>query len=224
MTRVYYADYNSDTTGNTPAGWERNDTTNFLPVISTSNAFEGTKCVQLTKLSTAPTSSHWFAIDTVTSPGTGEYEVKATVYFIDATLRGGPVFRGKDATTNEGYFMALRAGNSFRFSYLSGTTETVKVTATVSYSAATHYYIKAYASGSTIRGRFWAASGSEPSTWDIDTTDATLNNTNHLVGAYYFNGSADTDSIFFDVLEANDFNSAAAVVTTKPRLLLMKVG
>lgn len=207
MAQVYYADYNADTTGATPAGWEVNDGTNFLPVISTSNVFEGAKCVQLVKNVAAPTGNHWFAIDTATDPGTGDYEVEATVYFDDdTTLRSGVIFRGKNAATNEGYAMMLRGTTSLRFSYLSGTSETVKVTATISaYSVDVHYHVKAYANGTTIKGRFWADGGAEPGTWDIDTTDATLDNTNHLVGAYLFNGSADADDVFFDVLEANDF-------------------
>lgn len=209
MAQVYYQDYNSDTTGNLPANWEVNNATYFTPIISTSNVFEGAKCVQLKKEIGSPTGDHWFAIDTVNDPATGDYEVEATVFFDDdTTLRSGVIFRGKNAATNEGYAMMLRGTTSLRFSYINGVTETVKVTAVISaYSLDTHYHIKAYANGTAIKGRYWADGGAEPSTWDIDTTDATLDNTNHLVGAYLFNGSNDADDVFFDVLEANDFNT-----------------
>lgn len=221
MAQIYQALYNADTTGNTPSGWELNDATNFIPIISTSNAFEGTKCVQLVKLIGAPTGSHWFAIDTVTVPTTGDYTVEATVYFAtDATIRGGIAFRGKDAVTNECYVAMLRAGNSIRLSRLSGTSETVISTATITYTTGVHYHIKAYANGSDLKVRFWADGGAEPSTWDIETTDANLDNTNRCVGAYLFNGSNDGDSVYFDALTVNDFTIASSV----NNLSLMGVG
>lgn len=214
MTQIYYADYNSDTTGATPSGWEVNDATNFLPVISTSNAYEGAKCVQLVKKVGAPTGNHWFAIDTGTNPGDGDAEITCTVYFADdANMRSGPAFRGKDAATNECYVMMMRASNTMRLSYISGTSETTKSTQTIStYSTGTHYHIKAYANGTALKGKYWADGDSEPGTWTIDTTDSTLDNTNTLVGGYLFNGSDNSNSVYFDVLEVNDFNVAADFV------------
>ena len=206
MAQVYYADYNADTTGNPPSGWETNGAS-FVPIISTSNVFEGAKCVQLVKSLGAPTGSHWFAIDTATDPGTGDYEVEAVIWFDDnVALRAGIAFRGKDAATNECYVAMLRATTTLRLAYLSGTTETVKSTLTISaYSVDTHYHIKAYANGTALKIRYWADGGAEPGTWDIETTDATLDNTNHLVGAYLFNGVDNVEDVFFDALEVNDF-------------------
>lgn len=214
MTQIYYADYNSDTTGNTPSGWEVNNGTYFTPVISTSNAFEGAKCVQLKKEVGSPTGDHWFAIDTATDPGDGDAEWECTVYFADdANMRSGVAFRGKDAATNECYALMLRASSTMRLSYISGVSETTKSTQTISsYSTGTHYHVKAYSNGTALKGRFWADGDSEPGTWTIDTTDSTLDNTNTLVGAYLFNGSNNGNSVYFDALEVNDFNVASTFV------------
>src|SRR3990167_1308983 len=213
-TQVYYEDYNAQTTDNLPTNWDRNNATAFTPAVSETVAFEGTKSVKVKKELGSSTSAHWMAVDT-TDPGTGDYEVEAVVYFAtDDTTRGGVVFRGNSTGTNTGYVCALRAGTTFRMLEVAGETETVISTQTIGYDPDTHYHIKASANGDAIKCKFWADGSAEPGTWNIEATDATYDNTNHLVGAYFFNGSDDGDAVYFDALTINDFATDSCTYTS----------
>lgn len=145
------------------------------------------------------------ATELASGDGTYTVKVKPNVVNDAASTRCGIFFRGNAGGTT-GYAFILRPINSFRLSRFSGGTETAITTVTPStspYVASTWYNIKVFTSGSTIKGKIWKDGDSEPGTWDIDTTDATHNNTNLKIGWYFFENttSANRFAYFDDFLE-----------------------
>lgn len=208
MSQTYFQGYESGTPASEPAGIDKN-TTDFLPVVDTTNVFAGSQNCKMLKNVLAVTSIHYIFRDTTVIPPNGDGIVQGVFNLESVNLRGGPAFRGNNSTTDEAYVMMLRATTTFRFSSISGTTETVKTTITISaFSAATQYHIAVRMTGERIQGKYWADGGAEPD-WTastIDTTDTTFNKENRAIGGYYFNGSSSAPdnayAVWLDNLEA----------------------
>lgn len=212
----YFRGWESDTAGSTPTGVDLNDTTNFIPTASTSNPYTGSNSCKLEKILGAPTGNHWYFRDTSNLPGgRGDYTVRAV--FIspdDVQIRFGILFRGHNTTTDNGFAMMYRASNTRRFSSISGTTETVITTATTTaINTTSFWWVKVYASGTTMRGRFWENGTAEPTTWDIDTTSSTYANTQWSVGYYFFNGTDNSNATYGDNLEVIDEGNLTLIGT-----------
>lgn len=207
MAIVYQRGWESDTAGSEPAGIDKNSTS-FVPIASTSNPYSGVNSCDLEKALGSPTGNHWIFRDTSTIPaGNGDYIITAVFKSPDdVQIRFGPTFRGDNGATDAAYAMMIRASNTRRLSSISGTTETIITTATTTaINTTSFWWIKAYARGSVLKGRFWEDGTAEPTTWDIDTTNTTLGNANKTVGYYFFNGTDNANSTFGDDLTVNSF-------------------
>jgi len=85
------------------------------------------------------------------------------------------VARGSDSgssSTLAGYFVALRSTAIRTYYKNSGGSITQIATATLSaLSTDTYYWVRLRCNGTSIKAKVWADGGSEPGTWDCDSTD-----------------------------------------------------
>lgn len=134
--------------------------------------------------------------DTSQDLSSGDFTLnfKAQVHTLGSgsTQRIGWAFRINPAH-NACYAVLLRptaGASTFRLSRFSGGSETTIVTATLGslILADTWYKVKITTLGTSIKAKMWLSTDSEPVAWDIDTTDATLDNTNVGTGPYFFDG------------------------------------
>ena len=87
------------------------------------------------------------------------------------------VARGSGNSTAEtGYFFGIFANNGdIRLRYYNSASQSTVATASATFNTTDEFGLRFNLSGTTLKGRFWNAStSSEPSTWDINTTDSTL--------------------------------------------------
>lgn len=121
----------------------------------------------------------------------------------DGGNRTGWMFRVNNAGST-GYAIMARpqsASATLRLAKFSVGSETSIVTATVlsgTYVADAWYKIKVTTLGTSIKAKIWLASDSEPGAWDIDTTDATYDNTNVKTGPYFFDGTTNLRYSYID--------------------------
>lgn len=73
--------------------------------------------------------------------------------------------------------------------YVAGTVTDITAVA-FAWSYSTRYYLRFQAIGTALRGRAWAASGSEPSAWNIDTTDSAVSTAGYAA-IYLINANPD---------------------------------
>lgn len=172
---------------------------------------------------------HDWQYDTATNFSSGDFTATLVVRMSRindaAACRGGLAFRVSSASNNC-YVALLRpqaASATVRLSRLSGGTETAVATATLaaSFIADTWYHIKVFTSGSTIKIRVWKDGDSEPGTWDIDTTDATYDNTRTQTGVYFFDGTTNSNIVYIDSI-IEEAGATDPLVVSK--LMLMGVG
>lgn len=205
--QLYKHDFESDSVGSPPSGWTEVGTATVE--VSTERALNGTKGLKVTTAS----SGHRWIWDEGTDPATGDFEVRVAMYFEEYTSgqRAGVAFRAHDdAGTDKCYAMMYResSGDTMRLSSFSGTSESVITTDSsiaVSPAADQWLWVKASCSGSYIRGQAWLDSGSEPEGFEIETTDATYDNTNQGVGIYHY--IASTNECHFDDLTVYQLNA-----------------
>ena len=76
------------------------------------------------------------------------------------------------------------------------------------------HWMRIYASGSTIKAKWWDDGSGEPGTWQIDTTDATYSTGDFLLGKWA-GSSGVARLVVWDDLTINDV--AAAAVRRRPR-------
>ncbi|MEI9966160.1 MAG: hypothetical protein WDN67_00570 [Candidatus Moraniibacteriota bacterium] len=138
--------------------------------------------------------------------GDGTYECVMRLGTVNdaGRCRTGFVFRGNSGGTTC-YVAMIRPTNTgtnttIRLSRYSGGTETA--VATFDYGSViltnTWYHLKVFASGSALKARAWKDGDSEPSTWQIDTTDATYDNTNKKTGFFFFNSVTSLGESYID--------------------------
>lgn len=156
--------------------------------------YAGAKSLKISNDS-ANVGQNW-QYDTVQNLASGDFTLTfvAQVHTLGSgsTNRIGWVFR-VNQDHNACYAILLRptAGDStFRLSKFSGGSETAISTVTLASAivADTWYKVKITTLGTSIKAKMWLATDSEPETWNIDTTDATLNNTNIGTGPYFYDG------------------------------------
>lgn len=201
MANIFLKDFNSETTDAEPSGitkWDGAVLNTYA--VKTTRPFEGAKGLLMTG-SGNHHAGFYYAPVTV-----GDFTYEG-VFNADVSVgdRFGLSFRVWDNSgTANGYYATLRAGNSLRLSRFAGTTETVINTTTIStISVDTWYHIKVNTNGTAIKVRYWADGGSEPSTWTIDTTDATYDNTKKGLGVYLYSGNV-ANLYYVDSLTADD--------------------
>jgi hypothetical protein len=80
---------------------------------------------------------------------------------------------GADETPSH-YSVRITASNIRTYKNTGADAPTQVASATKTFSAATDYWIRFRVNGTTIRVRAWADGGSEPGTWDCDSTDSAV--------------------------------------------------
>lgn len=89
------------------------------------------------------------------------------------------------------YGIYINGGTILDITKISNGTGSILSTATISYSANTEYWLRFRCIGTHLYAKFWAASGGEPSTWNISITDSSFSS--GLIGIYNGpSGSGDT--------------------------------
>lgn len=173
---------------------------------------------------------HQWAYDTANTLSSGDFTVvyKGRMNVTDSgsgRCRVGFMFRVNAGGTT-GYVAMFRpqpTSSTVRLAKLSTGTETVISTANYSasviFTANAWYWMKITVLGTSIKIRAWLDGDSEPSTWLIDTTDASYDNTNVKCGVYYFDGSTSPSTAYVDDLE----EAGGSVAVVYDNMLLMGV-
>lgn len=156
--------------------------------------------------------SHNWVFDTAATATSGDVtltcQIRVNTVNDASSCRAGLVARITDSATDLCYVMMVRpqiVNTTLRLSKFSGSTETAISTADYGSQilADTWYTLKFSLSGTAIKGKLWLATDSEPGTWNIDTTDATYDNTLVKVGVYFFDGSVLSHNAYIDEIVAS---------------------
>lgn len=211
MATIYSQDYESETTGVEPSGFNKFVGTRLSYEASTDYALNGSKSLKITSV-TLDHDGYWVA----SGAKAGDFVVSTAMRCNDvAGNRFGLIVRGfTDAGTEKGYGFMLRTGNSIRLIELRGGAETVlNTTAISSISDDTWYHLEITIKGYTIECRYWADGGSRPSTADITVTNEdSFHNAYVGVGHYGFLDSADI--IYADDLLVESIDGHEAVIVS----------
>ncbi|MGA5435485.1 hypothetical protein ACPCIZ_12925 [Streptomyces cellulosae] len=139
-------------------------------------------------------------ITTVASPGADvdllcDIAVSATA--TGASILGGPVARCVD---NNNHYMArleFTTGGAINLTLrkrVSGSeTQLAALSSVLSYTATTFYRVRFQIAGSTLRAKVWAASGTEPRSWQVTTTDTDITAANN-VGIRSFTNTSNSNT------------------------------
>lgn len=100
----------------------------------------------------------------------------------------------------DGYYVGPASGTVFRLRKVVGATESTVLSGTDSFSTSTWFWIRATFSVSTgeIKAKTWPDSGSEPGTWQIETTDTSIT-TLGSVGVYLNGATSEPVIDYFSV-------------------------
>lgn len=109
-----------------------------------------------------------------------------------ATQLGAAARCSGDGTTENGY-VAIIYGDELRITkYVSATATTLITTTTLTIAASTWYWIRFRVNGTSLKARIWDASGGEPGTWDLETTDSSISGTG-WAGSFSFSNTTNKD-------------------------------
>lgn len=182
----YYSDFSeyADTTAllaEWTARWVTSDVTWSL--VSDAGATGG-KFLRAVRLTNARSGLSWNDIDA--DSARADFEVLAKVRTSAAVTSGVSVFgRGAGASDAESAYVGqMRSdGGQWRvIKYVAGTFTSVIESGGTS-SINTWYWVRFRVNGTAIKLRAWADGGSEPGTWDLEVTDASLSDAGWL-GAF----------------------------------------
>ena len=170
----YFGDFSSYSTGSLPSTWS--ELYNAGVVTTTVETGGDDKVLRLNQ-TTASSIALVTANDVDSDSNAANSEVLAlfkTGSYGNAT--GLPVAGACVRATSggNGYFCGPRTSTQLRLSSIAGGGPTTIASATIStLSAGTWYWIRFRANSTTLQARIWADGGSEPGTWDINTTNGT---------------------------------------------------
>lgn len=209
MAQVYLEDFEGFSVSDDPStGHPAFGANNSYAVVSTPT-HEGSRAMDITS-SGAQHDGYWED----SGHSDGNVNVRVAIRSPDiSAVRAGVLGR---AHTNSGqekaYGLMLRSGSSIRLSEFRDTSESTLVTQSISTLSDDTWYIVQLAMGidsnDDLKGNYWAATGSDPGTWDIDTTDGSFDNTQTGIGVYGYVGS--TENVFIDYIEMDDRTVASS--------------
>lgn len=146
------------------------------------------------------------SVDTIPSPTVG-------------STNCGPALRGSGAAGSENVYTARLYTPNGTDKYLQvhkyvGGTGTTIVDYSFSWSTGTKYWIRLRANGTTVQAKIWADGGSEPGTWQVDTTDSSISGTG-WAGIFTFQGAvaANHDTYAIAIATNGDTASFSSAVT-----------
>lgn len=136
--------------------------------------------VQATSASSHSEALVWGDIDD--DGGRADFEILGQVY-IDSSSTTQRWYTGRMSTSGSsrtGYAMRLRTTNISIYSFNAATFTSIADTS-VSISSGTWVWVRFRVNGTAVKVKQWTgAVGSEPGTWDIDTTDSTYSTAGHV--------------------------------------------
>ena len=140
------------------------------------------------------------SVDTIPSPTVG-------------STNCGPALRGSGAAGSENVYTARLYTPNGTDKYLQvhkyvGGTGTTIVDYSFSWSTGTKYWIRLRANGTTVQARIWADGGSEPGTWQVDTTDSSVSGTG-WAGIFTFQGAVAANHDTYAIAVATNGDTAA---------------
>lgn len=206
---VYFTDTFTGTNG---AAWSAN-WTNAVSGTGASATIQSNKGRQNAGTNSSGTRVQRYSGSNITNTqisGKVIFNSSSTAGFLELWIRAD------DATNlGNGYFLAmqvgskpvLRKGASFTYPSIA----TLSSAPTIAQS--TEYGFKLYAVGSTVKAKFWATSGGEPSSFDFSGTDTTHSGAGQVV-FNLSNGSGTTGyNIDLDDVQLDDGSGATITLT-----------
>jgi len=117
----------------------------------------------------------WDAVDADADRANVEILTKFKVgQVLAGTTIASVVLRASGTGTSETGYRAGFYGDSLQIAKYGNATNTALVTILRSLIANTDYLLRFRANGTTLQARIWLPADSEPDTWDLDTTDASI--------------------------------------------------
>lgn len=195
---LYWTDFASDTLDASPAGWTSNGWLAGELVVVADATAGGGKALKLAPTSNARRTAVW---DLVGTDADTEVLIRARTPVAQTGNRNPLILRQQNSGTSlKGYVLQLSYTDVLTLlKYDTGAT-TLAPTATVSglahHDTTGWYYIRYRVNGTTLRVRAWNEGQAEPTTWQLEVTDAGLASAGGVgVFGYYANSTLHIDYI-----------------------------
>lgn len=167
---TYFDDFESYSTGSLPTGWTARINADDTWTVETTGS---DKYLQLYD----PDSNQYLSINSVDSDADRQ-DAEVLLKWRRNSVSANKAFAFVRLTGNSSAFSGYRIGGSSStlqaYRAVSATSWTSIASSSATTSADTDYWVRFRVNGTAIQVRMWADGGSEPGTWDIDTTDSNV--------------------------------------------------
>lgn len=173
MTK-YNDTFGSDTTGAQPAGWtEQWDGANSTWAVQVAAEVPTGKLLRHTATANGKRLLSWDTLDADANRATVEVLFKFKSSSTSGS-QGLAAVRGSGAAGAEnGYWITQTSTQIQLRKYVAGVDSQIAA-ASFAFTANTRYYVRFQANGTALKVKIWAVTATEPGTWNIDTTDASI--------------------------------------------------
>ena len=206
-------DFEDDTIGQLPGGWDAQFGSGFSVQSS-----GGSQWLKHAKASSGYAAVRWTARGTFAN-----CDVKSKWKMDDTAGSGGLAVRLSGGAGSETFYGLFPVGDGAKFRIYKKVNGSAaqQVGGDISFvhTAATEYWARFQAIGTSLKVKLWAASGSEPLAWGLSTTDSAI--ASGYVGLYGWSTTA-TYFDLFTVLGVGDYASSGNRVS--PAYPLSSVG
>lgn len=196
---IYATSFGSDTTGSPPATWTQRWTTtgSTWTVIASTPTTQG-KYLEHTRTTTAYRLLSWNDIDADANRDNSEIFTRWRTSAATSAYQVWLILRGSGSAGSEtGYVFYNISDTQFRVSRLSSGTLTTIATFSFTIANSTFYGLRFRVNGTSIKARVWNSQiDPEPSTWQVDTTEATISGVGWVgVGNWASTGTQGFDDV-----------------------------
>jgi len=195
---LYWTDFSEDTLDAAPAGWTSNGwLAGELAVVADASAGGG-KALKLAPGTNARRTAIW---DLVGTDANTEVLIRARTPVVQTGNRNPLIVRQQNSGASlKGYVLQLSYTDVFTVLKYDTSSTTLSPTATVSglnhHDTTRWYYVRYRVNGSTLRVRAWNDGQEEPTTWQLEVTDAGLASAGGVgVFGYYTNSTIHIDYV-----------------------------
>ena len=214
---TYSTSFGSDTAGSPPASWTQRWTTtgSTWTVIASTPTTQG-KYLEHTRTTTAYRLLSWNDIDADANRDNSEIFTRWRTSASTSPYQVWLILRGSGSAGSEtGYVFYNISETQFRVSRLSAGTLTTIATFSFETANNTFYGLRFRVNGTSIKARVWNSQiDPEPSTWQVDTTEATISGVGWVgVGNWASTGTQGFD----DVAVGTNGDTAAFPVAPEAR-------
>ena len=180
-------DFEDDTIGQLPGGWAAQFGSGF-----TVQSSGGSQWLKHVKGSAGHAAVSWTAKGAFT-----DCDVKAKWKLDSTATDAGLAVRISGTAGNETLYMLCPVGDGAKFRIYKkvngAASQQVGTDISFSHTTATEYWARFQAMGTALKVKLWAASGSEPTSWTLSTTDSAI--ASGYVGLYGYS----TPATYFDL-------------------------